>query len=961
MVTQFSEISVVSFITAGIAGVLAFMALRRQRVPGRVAFALLMTAIAFWTLARGFEAAAVDVAWKVFWAKSEYIGIVSVPVLWLLFIFQYTRKDRWLTSRNAALLWIIPLMTVVMAATNGWHGWLWSNIAPSPGRETEVLIYSHGPWFWFHVAYSYILMILGTFQLLKVTFANIRMYRLQSLSILIAVLIPWVGNGVYLAGFSPVPGLDLTPLAFLVSGMVIIWSLLRHRLLDIVPMARGMLFENMDDGFVVLDTQNRIVDINPAARALLDKNSAPVVGKSVEEVIPGLPGTGYAASEGAGAEKELVLGSESATRVFDCKVNALQDHRGTPTGSLILLRDISSRKEAEQALQESEDRYRQLVDHAPTGIYEIDFRDQKFISVNDIACEYTGYTREELLATNPMDILTDESRQVFMERLSRIFSGEDVPETVEYKIRKKDGSEIWAILNTRIVYEEGNPKGATVVAHNITERKLAEEALRESEEKYRLLVENAGEAIFIAQDEVVKFPNPRTTEVVGYSPQELEKTPFIRLIHPDDREMVLERHKQRLQGAELPSSYSFRVVRKDGEVLWVELNTVLITWEGHPATLNFLRDITPQRKLEAQLMHSQKMEAVGTMASGIAHNFRNILAAISMRSQAIEMKYRGDEALQEMSRVIVDYVERGSQLVSSLTQFSRKKGDKEFHPLDLAEMIEETCQLVSESFDKTIHVQADVSDALPIMGDYSGISQVLMNLCTNARDAMPEGGELYIKALQEGDMALVIVSDTGQGMDRETRKRCFDPFYTTKGIEKGTGLGLSTAFGIMQEHRGKIDVYSELGRGTTFRLQFPLAQAEEYALGETAKEVLQGNGEKILIVDDEIEICKVMVDLIEVLGYQGAFAGTGKEAIEKYKTWQPALVLLDRSMPDMDGMASAAEIIGLDPAAKIVIMSGYEADGPSGIDEDEKKLLKGYITKPIDMVKLSRLLSGLLT
>jgi CheY-like chemotaxis protein len=275
-------------------------------------------------------------------------------------------------------------------------------------------------------------------------------------------------------------------------------------------------------------------------------------------------------------------------------------------------------------------------------------------------------------------------------------------------------------------------------------------------------------------------------------------------------------------------------------------------------------------------------------------------------------------------------------------------------------MIEETYQLVSESFDKMIHVRVDARKPLPIKGDYSGIGQVLMNLCTNARDAMPEGGELQIKALRENGNALVEISDTGQGMDSETQKRCFDPFFTTKGVYKGTGLGLSTAFGIMQEHGGRIDVYSEPDKGTTFRLYFPLAPDREDGAEEAPREMSYGNGEKILIVDDEIEICKVMVDLVEVLGYQGAFAGTGKEGLEKYETWQPDLVLMDRSMPDMDGMIAAAKIMDLNPDAKIIILSGYEADGPSGIDEGKMKLLKGYITKPIDMGKLSRLLSDIL-
>ena len=924
-------------------------------MPGNSALALLMVAIALWTFGRGLEAAALKMSWKIFWAEVEYLGIASVPVLWVIFIYQYTRRDRWLNSLTMAALWIIPVVTVAIAATNRWHGLMWSRITPSPGRETEVLIYTHGAWFWIQAAYSYALLIIGTFQLIKVTFANIRIYRMQSASILIAVMIPWVANGIYLSGYSPIPGMDLTPFAFLITGFVIVWSMARHRLLDIVPMAREMLFENIGDGFILLDGRNRVVDVNPAARGILATGAGSVIGTEVGQFLPDLK-----EPESWGPQGEIVLKREAGLLYFDCKMTPLHDRHGDTTGRLIVLRDISRRKQAEAGLQESEERYRQLVRHAPTGIYEVDFLKQRFISINDVACAYTGYSREELLSMSLLDILTEESRDVFLQRLSTLFSGQAVPETVEYTIRRKDGSEIWVILNTRIVYEEGRPKGATVVVHNITERKLAEEALRESEEKYRLLVDNASEAIFIAQDEVVKFPNPRTTEMVGYSSEELAEIPFIGLIHPDDREMVIDRHRRRLQGEEPPRSYSFRIMGKFGEELWVQLNTVLITWEGRPATLNFLRDITPQRKLEAQLIHAQKMEAIGTMASGIAHNFRNILAAISLQSQLIDTKYGQAPALQGVSRTVDDYVERGTQLVNSLTQFSRKNGEKTFHRLNLDEMAGEAYQLISESFDKMIHIHMDAQEALPIMGDYSGISQVIMNICTNARDAMPEGGELNIKAFKENGLAVVAISDTGQGMDRETQERCFDPFFTTKDVDKGTGLGLSTAFGVMQEHGGRIDVHSEPGQGTTFRVYFPLAPPDKGGREDSRTEIIHGKGQKILIVDDEIEICKVMVELLDMLGYHGASAISGKEALEKYGTWQPDAVLLDRSMPDMDGIRSAEKMVDIDPDARIIIMSGYEEDGPSGIGKAAKQLIKGYLTKPIDMGKLSRMLADIL-
>jgi CheY-like chemotaxis protein len=225
---------------------------------------------------------------------------------------------------------------------------------------------------------------------------------------------------------------------------------------------------------------------------------------------------------------------------------------------------------------------------------------------------------------------------------------------------------------------------------------------------------------------------------------------------------------------------------------------------------------------------------------------------------------------------------------------------------------------------------------------------------------MPEGGELHIEAKKEGETALVIITDTGIGMDKETQERCFDPFFTTKEVNKGTGLGLSTTYGIVKEHGGEIHVHSELGQGTTFKLYFPLAPPDERVTEESSTEIMRGNGEKVLIVDDEKEMCRVMEELLKRLGYKAAYVRSGNSAIVKYKSWRPDVVLLDRNMPEMDGVSCSEKILDYDPKAKILIISGYDQDGPSGIEEEKKRLIRGYLTKPIEMVRLSEELAQVL-
>ena len=371
--------------------------------------------------------------------------------------------------------------------------------------------------------------------------------------------------------------------------------------------------------------------------------------------------------------------------------------------------------------------------------------------------------------------------------------------------------------------------------------------------------------------------------------------------------------------------------------------------------------IDPSQRAEAILQHAQRMESIGTITSGISHNFRNILSGITVNNQLIQIKYQQDEKLQNIASSINKFVRRGSDLVDELMQFSRKQPETKLDTLNLVEVLKETYNLIAESFQKNIDIHMDLPESILMSGTRSGLSQVFMNLCTNARDAMPEGGELRIEAKQNEGKIEVTIADTGIGMDSETLEKCFDPFFTTKEAGKGTGLGLSTIYGIVKNHGGDIKVTSELNKGTTFLVSFPLhATAEEGKEQEDkAPERFLGNGQKVLVVDDETEVLGPMEDMLEGLGYSAASADSGKEAVAKYKSWKPDVVLMDRNMPEMSGTKCAQLIIEHDPDAKIVLVSGYDQKGADGLNEQDKLLIKDYITKPIDMTKLSRVLAQL--
>jgi two-component system cell cycle sensor histidine kinase/response regulator CckA len=398
----------------------------------------------------------------------------------------------------------------------------------------------------------------------------------------------------------------------------------------------------------------------------------------------------------------------------------------------------------------------------------------------------------------------------------------------------------------------------------------------------------------------------------------------------------------------------------------LEINDRLVSIKGLPVrndpltTIVLITDITERKQLEMRFQHTQKMEAIGTITSGVAHNFRNTLAGILANTQVIQMSLEDDSELHENATRIDSSVEKGVQLVEGLMQFSRKQINVKLQSLNLAKVVKETYQLVKESFDKRIDIRIDVPESYPVIGDHLGLSQALMNLCTNARDSMPNGGELRIEAMPKGDKVVVVVSDTGQGMDKVTVQKCFDPFFTTKEVGKGTGLGLSTTYGIIKNHGGEISVTSEPNKGTIFKILLPLDISGEQDKQEYLTEIVQGNGEKVLVVDDEMEMLYAIPSILKRLGYQAATAKNGKEGIEKYKAWQPDVVLMDINMPVMDGLTCIEKIGDYDPNAKAIIISGYEEDVLDGLDQRKKKLIKGFLAKPFGQYELSALLAQVL-
>ena len=629
----------------------------------------------------------------------------------------------------------------------------------------------------------------------------------------------------------------------------------------------------------------------------------------------------------------------------------------------------------EEALRDSEARYKRLIDSVTDYIYTVQVEDgHPVATVHGPGCvAVTGYTSEEYQADPYLwyRMVYAQDRDAVAEQAARVIAGETTA-PLEHRIVHRDGSIRW-VRNTSVPHYDEHRR---LVAYdglitNITEHKRAEEALRDSEERYRTLVASATDMIFIAQDGMVKFPNPASSTITGYSEEELSTLPFANIIHPEDREMVIEKHTRRLKGEEVPNTYSFRILTKGEEVLWVQLNSALITWEGRAGVLWVLRDITPQKRLEAQYLHAQKMEAVGTLAGGVAHDFNNLLQAILGYSEMLLMESKGEERSYRQLTTIKQAAQRGAKLTQQLLTFSRKVQSKP-RPLNLNQEVMEVEKLLQRTIPKMIQVELRLAgDLWTISADPVQMGQLIMNLAINARDAMPEGGRLVIgtqnltldeefckshMGSRPGGYVRLTVSDTGQGMGKEVLEHLFEPFFTTKEVGRGTGLGLAMVYGIVKSHEGCIECESELGKGSIFKIYLPAVEQAVEVEQTEGKRRPRGGTETILLVDDEKPLRELGEAILSRFGYTVLTASDGEGALEIYRREKERvhLIILDLLMPGMGGMRCLEGLQMIDPEVKVVIATGYfpEGEGPAkAILEGEAG---GYINKPYDMRELLR-------
>ncbi len=633
-----------------------------------------------------------------------------------------------------------------------------------------------------------------------------------------------------------------------------------------------------------------------------------------------------------------------------------------------LILHITERKRAEEITEHAYIELNQIFQTAADGMRLIN-KNFTILRANETFATLSGTDKDEVVGKKCYEVFFGPQCHTENCSLKQIFNGKERIELESIRVNR-DGRVIPCILSaTPFRSLSGELIGILEDYRDITKRKKAEEALRKSEEKLNAMLRSIGDHIsMIDKDLNIIWANDIAKKIFG---DDIVGKKCYEAYHRRNEPCNPCLSLKVLSDSEV-HEHDTQVIDKENKIIYFHstANVALRDKDGNPlSVIEISRDITDSKRLEQQLLQAQKMEAIGQLAGGIAHDFNNILTAIIGYGSLLQMEMSEDDPLSNYVTHILNSAQRATNLTQALLAFSRKQIISP-RPVNLNEIMKVLEKLLSRLIGEDIELTIDLTDKdLTIMADSTQIEQVLMNLATNARDAMPDGGILIISTNlvnfdsefitahgygRPGSYAMIIVEDTGNGIDEKTRQRIFDPFFTTKETGKGTGLGLSMVYGIVKQHDGYINVYSEPGNGTIFKIYLPLIKSKVEDTKPSDLPFPQGGSETVLIAEDDAQVRELSKKVLIDFGYKVIEAVDGLDAIRLFNENKDKiqLVILDVIMPKKNGKECYNEIKKIRPDIKAIFTSGYTADivHKKGILEEGL----GYISKPVSPQKLLR-------
>lgn len=628
------------------------------------------------------------------------------------------------------------------------------------------------------------------------------------------------------------------------------------------------------------------------------------------------------------------------------------------TRRLIRLEDV--RSGLVQKLQTSSEQFQTVRDTSPDGLWFLDGFG-RIQWVNEAYCRISGYGRSELLG-QPVDMVEVLERPEDTARRIRSIKAATGGDRFRTRHRAKDGHFIDLEVTASYIPSKDQ---IVVFLRDITEELLSAQRQIESEARFRRLFEDSPAPMYIRHDaRIIQANRAISILLEADSPEALVGLPVTDIVHPDFHGRVAARI-QAISDLKHPAPPLEEIYRTlGGREVWVEVQAVSLDLPEGQSVLVFAQDLTERRrareerrKLEGEIQHAQKLESLGSLAGGIAHDMNNVLAAILGMASLLQTKASEDESLQRSLRTIEKAAGRGRDLVKGLADFARKDL-QEARILDLNALVREELDLLVRTSRHRFAFEVGLEEGLPpILGEPSTLGSAFMNLCVNAFDAMPKGGTLGVRTFTEGPSVVLEVSDTGEGIPAEILPRITEPFFTTKPAGRGTGLGLAMVYGTVKSHGGTLDIQSKVGEGTRITLTFPAAKAGPAAEAAAAASP-HGEGTRplrILLVDDDALIRGVLPDMLAVMGHEVETVASGLEAIRRLDAGLEAdLVILDHHMPGLSGAETLPRILQRHPAPRVLVATGF-------LDNDLKLLLSAFpavraVQKPFSLAELRRVI-----
>ncbi|MDX9715075.1 MAG: PAS domain S-box protein [Dissulfurispiraceae bacterium] len=724
---------------------------------------------------------------------------------------------------------------------------------------------------------------------------------------------------------------------------------------------QSIILRSIGDAVIAADAHGRVEMLNSVAEELTGWSSEDAKGMPMEMVFRIVNEYSREAVESpvvkvlregivVGLANHTLLIAKDGREIPIADSGApIENEKGEVTGVVLVFRDQTAERMAEKKLLEHKNKLEAILDAGELGYWVWDISTN--ISVYNERWAYMlGYEMGELStdASLFLSLLHPDDRPKLLAILKKHIEGSLSRFEEEFRVKTKDGRWIWLYDAGRVIEwdESGKPLVSVGIHQDITERKEAEKKLRESEERFRTMIEGAPDAIFIQIDQKFAYLNEKAMQLFGADhPSKLLGVHVLDRIHPEYHEIVNERLGL-LYGASkfFTKPLEEKFIRLDGDEVWVEVSAHSITYEGSPGALVFVRDITERKALEHQLLQAQKMESVGRLAGGVAHDFNNMLGVIIGYAEIALSKMAADDPLRSGIQEIHKTAKRSADLTKQLLAFARKQIISP-KVLDLNKTVESMLKMLQRLMGEDIDLLwLPASNLWNIKLDPAQVEQVLANLCVNSRDAISGVGKVTIETgnivfdeefcaqnagFIPGEYVQLLVSDTGRGMEKEVLKKAFEPFFTTKDVGKGTGLGLATVYGIVQQNNGFIKIYSEPGHGTTIKIFFAKnTESDSEPVSAPDIELQHGRGETVLIVEDEPSILVMAKIMLETLGYKVLTANRPNDAIRIASEHGEKINLLitDVIMPEMNGRDLSAKMLGFYPGLKLLFMSGYTAD-----------------------------------